>query len=55
MIAKIIVQDGIYWVRDYPYHPASQLLMASLPGYDRFAIRARHELDQHQQQLQGVK
>lgn len=53
MMAKIIVQDGIYWVRDYPYHPASQMLMASLPGYERFAIRARHELDQHQQQLQG--
>jgi hypothetical protein len=51
-MAKIIFQDGIYWVRDFPNHPISQFLTSKFPGYDRWAIVARAECDKRQNDIE---
>ena len=51
-MAKIIFQDGIYWVRDFPIHPISQFLLSKFQGYDRWAIVARSECDRRQKDIE---
>ena len=45
-LAKVVVQDGIYWLRDYPSHEVSKLLLNTMPPeYERWAAGARQEID----------
>ena len=44
--ARVAVQDGIYWLDDFPSHPCSNLIKQSLRSptpYEQWASRARTE------------
>lgn len=43
-LALVALQDGIYWIRDYPNNTASVMLRNSLPGYEQWAAEARKEV-----------
>lgn len=36
-LTLVAIQDGIYWVRDFPQHPVSLLLKQCLRGYEVWA------------------
>jgi hypothetical protein len=37
-LAQVVVQDGVFWIRQWPDHPVSNLLHAQLPNsYSRIA------------------
>jgi hypothetical protein len=40
-LAFVALQDGIYWIRDYPNNTASIMLRNSLPGYEQWAILSK--------------
>ena len=42
--AEVVVQDGIYWVKDFPRHPMSQLLIQNIPNYLPWAETKRAEV-----------
>jgi hypothetical protein len=44
-LVEVLIQDGIYFIVDFPQHPVSQILK-SLPGYDTWAVQARARCDQ---------
>jgi hypothetical protein len=50
LLAMVVIQDGIYWVTDYPNNLPSRLLLEKMqtifPGYARWAQQARREIDQ---------
>ena len=43
-LALVALQDGIYWIRDYPNNTASVMLRNSFPEYERWAAEARKEV-----------
>ena len=49
-LAKVVIQDGIYWIHDFPNHTASRHLLHVMPAdYPQFARNARAWA--HQQHL----
>lgn len=40
-LVEVLVQDGCYFVDDFPEHVLSKLLRQRIPGYDRFALQSR--------------
>ena len=50
-----VVQDGIYWVKDYPRHPVSQLIIARLQGFCNFASNARRVVEERTTNLEETK
>ena len=45
-LAKVVVQDGIYWIKHYLKYEASKLLLNVMPPeYERWAANARKEID----------
>ena len=41
----MIVQDGIYWLKNYPNHEVSKLLLKTMPPeYEQWAAGARQEI-----------
>ena len=41
-----MVQDGIYWLRDYPNHEVSRLLRDVMPAnYERWCRNAREKIE----------
>ena len=45
-LATVIVQDGIYWIHQFPNHEASRLLKNVLPpSYERWAATARQQAE----------
>lgn len=45
-LARVVVQDGIYWVKYFPAHDATKLLLNVMPpGYELWAAKARKEID----------
>ena len=38
---RVLVQDGIYFIRDYPEHELSNFLRNNIAGYERWALQAR--------------
>ncbi len=50
-LARVVVQDGIYWIHDFPNHHVSVLLQNMMPPwYPMWAQQAHQEV---QQQLTG--
>mgnify|MGYP003323753583 CR=1 FL=1 len=48
-LVHVAVQDGIYWLRDFPNHPCPNILKQSLLNpvpYETWAIRARRQCDE---------
>ena len=46
-LAVVVIQNGIYWVRDYPTHEFARLrLHAMPPWYARWAAAAPRQCDQ---------
>ena len=48
-LVHVAVQDGIYWLRDFPNHPCPNILKQTLRDpmpYERWAIRARRQCDE---------
>ena len=44
-LAQVIVQDGIYWIRDYPNHEISRLLLNAMPpNYERWSSETREKI-----------
>ena len=44
-LAKVIFQDGVYWVDKFPQHEVSRLLRGRMPpNYERWAVSAREEV-----------
>ncbi len=44
-LAKVVVQDGIFWVKDFPNHALTRLLLSSMPAnYERWAAETREKL-----------
>lgn len=37
----VAVQDGIYWIHEFPNHEVSNLLRTNIPNYENWAINAR--------------
>ena len=44
-LAKVAVQDGIYWIERFPLHQVSLLLKQKIPGYEAWARYARQRVD----------
>ena len=45
-LAKVVVQDGIYYIRDFPEHQYSRLLKKVMPpDFERWAQNARQEIE----------
>jgi hypothetical protein len=42
--AEVVVQDGIYWVKDFPTHPVSIMLTDNIPHYLLWAEARRAEV-----------
>lgn len=40
-LVEVIVQDGCYFIKDFPDHVISKLLRMNIPAYDRFALQSR--------------
>eukprot|EP00957_Ditylum_brightwellii_P201043 15323818-Ditylum_brightwellii.AAC.1 len=36
-LAGVAVQDGIYWLRNFPMHKVSTYLKTQIPGYEQWA------------------
>lgn len=52
-LAIVALQDGIYWIRDYPNNSASMILRNNtFPNYERWAANARQAVTMQQAQLQ---
>lgn len=46
-LALVVVQDGIFWLRDWPEHPISKFLLTVMPPtYERWAAEKRAEVEQ---------
>jgi hypothetical protein len=46
-LARVIFQDGIYWIQEFPNHEASRLLLHVLPDwYPNWAEQARVKVDE---------
>ena len=44
-LAQVVVQDGIYWIRDYPDHEISKLLLHVMPpNYERWSFEMRQKI-----------
>ena len=44
-LAKVVVQDGIYWIKDYPSHEISRLLLNAMPpSYERWSMDTRKKI-----------
>ena len=39
-LVQVAVQDGIYWLRDFPNHPCANILKQSILGYENWACTA---------------
>ena len=49
-LARVVVQDGIYWLRDFPDHEISrQLRHIFPPSYEQWALEKRQALEQEVQ------
>ena len=45
-LAKVVVQDGIYWIKHYPNHEVSRLILNAMPPeYQRWAVKARSDIE----------
>jgi hypothetical protein len=45
-LALVVVQDGIFWLRDWPEHPISRFLIDVMPAnYERWAVEKRAEVE----------
>jgi hypothetical protein len=51
-LALVALQDGIYWIRDYPNNSASIMLRNTFPGYERWASEARKQVETQQATLE---
>ena len=40
------MQDGIYWVNEYPQHEVSYYLLQKFLGYNHWAAMSRRQLEQ---------
>lgn len=58
-LAMVVIQDGIYWIHDYPQSLPSRLLQermrAVFPGYIRWAHEARQEIIRQAQSVGQVQ
>ena len=44
-MAQVVVQDGIYWIRDFPDHEISRLLLQVMPpNYQSWAKETRKKI-----------
>jgi hypothetical protein len=52
-LAKVVLQDGVYWIQNFPNHPAVRLLLWQMQGtpYVQFAQNCREWARQQQQNL----
>jgi len=51
-LAMVAIQDGIYWIKEYPNNSASVMLKDTFPNYEAWALHARKEVVQQQAGLQ---
>jgi hypothetical protein len=51
-LVEVIVQDGCYFVQDFPDHVISKLLRMKIPAYDRFALQSRRWVREKQNSRQ---
>ena len=55
-IAKVIVQDGIHWIKNYPRNEASLLLLSMMPAtYPDWALDARRKNRNQARDVENVK
>ena len=55
-LANVVIQDGIYWIKDYPNHEVSRLLLSVMPPtFPAFAYHARQWVTQQQANLEQVQ
>jgi hypothetical protein len=58
-LAGVAVQDGIYWLRDFPTHEVSTYLKTQIPGYEQW-VRAQLPLideknsNRHQEEINAL-
>ena len=44
-LAKVVVQDGIYWIHDYPGHELSRIIFQVMPAnYERWSMLMRNKI-----------
>ena len=44
-LAKVVVQDGIYWLKEYPKHEISRLILEAMPeNYERWCREMREKI-----------
>jgi hypothetical protein len=58
-LAGVAVQDGIYWLRDFPNHEVSVYLKAQIPEYEQWARRmlpvvAEKTANRHQAEINSL-
>ena len=51
-LAVVALQDGIYWIKDYPNNSAAIMLKNTFPNYESWALQARKEVVQQQADLE---
>jgi hypothetical protein len=55
-LAMVAFQDGIYWIKDFPDHEASRLLLSIMPPwYPHYAAHARREIERKQHDVEAVQ
>jgi hypothetical protein len=55
-LVMVIIQDGIYWVKDYPNSEASRLLISMIPGtYTNWARDARKKISSQVKDVEQVQ
>jgi hypothetical protein len=55
-LALVAFQDGIYWIKDFPQHEASRLLLNIMPPwYPQYAAHARREIENKQHDVEAVQ
>jgi hypothetical protein len=51
-LAIVALQDGIYWIKEYPNNSASIILKNTFPNYEAWASQARKAVIQQQAELE---
>ena len=46
LLAKVAMQDGIYWIKCFPVHQVSLLLKQKIPGYKAWSSTTLYEGNQ---------
>ena len=52
-LIQVLIQDGVFFICDFPDHPVSNLLKNQINGYDRWAMHQRRWVHEKEQRVEA--